>query len=363
MSPAHGTEAVVLGAGVTGLTTALLLQQSGFRVTLVARNFPGDMSTPYYTSPWAGANWCGWAAHDQYDQQGKWAAELTTLGRLLRLAAENPECGVFSTQACLYSSEQDAKQTRPWFWQVAPEYRQLSAAELPPDCRSGATFQTVCINVPRYLQWLLNQFEMKGGQTLPLETNLDHLDELWTRFPTVELLVNCTGLQARDLGGVRDPAVFPIRGQTVLVRAPNIHRTIAWEGPNRVAYIIPRGDGSVVLGGTIQRFSEETKICPRTSDYILSQCLKICPSLVDATEVTQQTPVQKLRSQVIRESVGFRPARVGGPRVEAQHVGRVGLLCHNYGHGGFGYQTSWGYAYKALQLVEQLRVVRQLSHL
>lgn len=48
------TNIIVLGAGVTGLTTALVLKQKGYKnVTIVAKYVPGDMSIEY-TSPYAG---------------------------------------------------------------------------------------------------------------------------------------------------------------------------------------------------------------------------------------------------------------------------------------------------------------------
>ncbi|KAG5462088.1 MAG: hypothetical protein BJ554DRAFT_5617 [Olpidium bornovanus] len=43
-SPAKQPKATVVGAGVIGLTTAVLLQRNGFRVTVVARDFPGVLS-------------------------------------------------------------------------------------------------------------------------------------------------------------------------------------------------------------------------------------------------------------------------------------------------------------------------------
>ncbi|CAK7205406.1 D-amino acid oxidase [Sporothrix eucalyptigena] len=47
---------VVVGAGVTGLTSALLLSRDpANKVTIVARHMPGDYDIEY-TSPWAGAN-------------------------------------------------------------------------------------------------------------------------------------------------------------------------------------------------------------------------------------------------------------------------------------------------------------------
>jgi glycine/D-amino acid oxidase-like deaminating enzyme len=48
-------------AGVIGLSSALLLQQARYAVTIVARDFPGPFETMdpiakiNYTSPWGGA--------------------------------------------------------------------------------------------------------------------------------------------------------------------------------------------------------------------------------------------------------------------------------------------------------------------
>ncbi|KAJ0306750.1 hypothetical protein COL5a_006106 [Colletotrichum fioriniae] len=47
---------VVLGAGVSGLTAALLLSKSkGNSITVISKHMPGDYDIEY-TSPWAGAN-------------------------------------------------------------------------------------------------------------------------------------------------------------------------------------------------------------------------------------------------------------------------------------------------------------------
>jgi D-amino-acid oxidase len=52
----------ILGAGVIGLTSALVLAHSypSATITVVAKHFPGDRSIEY-TSPWAGANWSSMA--------------------------------------------------------------------------------------------------------------------------------------------------------------------------------------------------------------------------------------------------------------------------------------------------------------
>jgi hypothetical protein len=50
-------------AGVTGLTTALVLRQNGYEnITITAKHMPGDRDTEY-TSPWAAVNYVPSAPH------------------------------------------------------------------------------------------------------------------------------------------------------------------------------------------------------------------------------------------------------------------------------------------------------------
>lgn len=104
---------------------------------------------------------------------------------------------------------------------------------------------------------------------------LAHISEafdLGDGLPPVDAVVNCTGLGARYLGGVEDDQVYPTRGQTVVAYAPSIKETITHLGKYRgniyicsneaydmsvgkdfITYVIPRSDGTVVLGGTANK--------------------------------------------------------------------------------------------------------------
>ena len=44
---------IILGAGVIGLTTAVILQENGFHIKIIAKNFPSDPvhDSKTYTSP------------------------------------------------------------------------------------------------------------------------------------------------------------------------------------------------------------------------------------------------------------------------------------------------------------------------
>ena len=55
--------------------------------------------------------------------------------------------------------------------------------------------------------------------------------------------------------------------------------------------------------------------------------------------------------RVVKETVGLRPYRAIGPRIEQEALGSKTLV-HNYGHGGSGWSLSWGSAELAAELVD-----------
>lgn len=67
--------------------------------------------------------------------------------------------------------------------------------------------------------------------------------------PLPEAVIVCVGLGARSLGGVEDKDIYPVRGQTVLLRAPwvrfGITETFGDEGA--FTYIIARKSCDVNL--------------------------------------------------------------------------------------------------------------------
>lgn len=75
----------------------------------------------------------------------------------------------------------------------------------------------------------------------------------------------------------------------------------------------------------------------------MKRCIELCPSLVKEGQGIEGL-------DIIRHGVGLRPLREGGPRVEKEKIDGVWVV-HNYGHGGFGYQASYGSAEAAIKLV------------
>lgn len=76
----------------------------------------------------------------------------------------------------------------------------------------------------------------------------------------------------------------------------------------------------------------------------MKRSVALCPALTNGKGIEHLS--------VIRHAVGLRPMREGGPRVEKEKIGGVWVV-HQYGHGGYGYQASYGSAEVAMKLIEE----------
>ena len=205
----------------------------------------------------------------------------------------------------------------------------------------------MCINVSIYLPWLTSQC-LKNGVLLKRGI-VGHVLDAAGRHHTgkrADVVVNCTGLSSRFLDGVKDTKLFPARGQIVVVRnEPGIMTSISGtdDGPEEATYIMQRAaGGGTILGGCYQINNWDSQPDLNLATRIMKRCKDLAPRLTNGKGIEALS--------IIRHGVGLRPVREGGQRVEKQDFGDVTVV-HNYGHGGYGYQTSYGTAEKAVELV------------
>ena len=163
-------------------------------------------------------------------------------------------------------------------------------------------------------------------------------------FPSA--FVNATGIGALKV--VPDPAMYPVRGQTVLVRGEAEYiTTIDGADPQLgsktpIMYILPRvHSGTTVLGGTKDVGNWSGDPDPEVTAEILARTKRWAPELLN----------ERGEFEILSVQAGLRPARKGGVRVEMEKVGEF-LVCHAYGHAGAGYQNSVGSANKVVKLIE-----------
>lgn len=306
--------ATVVGAGVSGLTTALALTEAGWSVEIVAAQ-----THEATVSSVAAAIWTMTAA-EPVEAARRWA--LVSRERFARVA-ENAASGV----ASLRQREFERKDPGPLWWESTPYVRRLSADEVPDGYAVGFEIDGFIIEPPRYLAWLCAELAPRVTTTIATIDVLDDVDG--------DVVVNCSALGARSLAA--DDSLVPIRGQVVAVANPGITDAVADESdPDRVSYVYPRST-EVILGGSRQVGSDDSSVDEQMTERILADAAVLDPRVAGA--------------EVLDVRVGLRPGR-HNVRLEAESLPSGRTVIHNYGHGGAGYILSWGCAAGVVALAE-----------
>lgn len=236
----------------------------------------------------------------------------------------------------------------------------INAAAPPstPRIRNAVAFTSVSINVPAYLLYLQERARQLGcavvKAALPTASGLDGALAAAADLArgrgggaaaAVDCFVNATGLGAARLCG--DAALYPIRGQTVLVRGEaRAERTRSGDGgfAGYSAYCIPRpGAGMTILGGTREEGEWSEAPDAGVTRRILERNAWQAPELLTGPDGG---------FEVVSVQCGLRPGRKGGPRMEREMVGGRRVV-HAYGHAGAGYQNSIGSARMVVALVRE----------
>ncbi|KAI1316089.1 hypothetical protein EDD11_010478 [Mortierella claussenii] len=349
----------VIGAGVVGLTTALLLQCNHYDVTVIASEFPKDEKAHAdYASPKAGAHW-----RSMCDEDDMRAKEHDTVSyRTFQELAKVPESGIKILDAVDYfdCNPTGHEDRYPWWSKVVDNFKQIPSTNT--DFPIAYSYKTPVITPSVYLHFLLHQFQRAGGHIQ--HRTLSHIKEaaLWvgTVQRPVKIIINCTGFRTRYLGGAQDLTCFQTRGQTAVVRASWIHETVTWiSKTGSIMYVIPRSNGEVVLGGSHEAYQNNASVSGVKTTGILKTIIERYPKILTPGSSAAYAANGDLLSKfdIVDQKVGLRPSRLGGVRVDIEH-GRTGsgqhvLIGHNYGHGGAGYQSSWGTAYELFKMLKK----------
>jgi len=319
-----GLPILVIGAGVTGLTTAVTLAEAG-HPTQVYTAEPPEATT----SAVAGALWGPWLVEPR-QRVLRWAEHsLTTLSEL----AADPRTGVRLASGIDISG---VHHNPPDWAHLLPDRRPCNHDELPPGYRYGTHYTAPLVDMPRYLAYLGDRLRHAGGMVeLRSVASLYEVGQEWP------IVVNCSGLGSWAL--VADHELHPIRGQHVLVTNPGLTDFLeadTGDSPDLIA-IYPHAD-HVVLGGTAEPGRWNREPDPATSHAIVARCTAVEPRLRDARR--------------IGDRVGLRPTRPE-IRVSVEHLQDGTVVAHNYGHGGAGVTISWGCAAEIRNLLDGASLV------
>ncbi|CAG7920181.1 unnamed protein product [Penicillium olsonii] len=349
---------IIIGAGVLGLSSAVELSQHGYKVTVVARELPGDDSLDY-ASPWAGAHFRPSPANTVAERLEQSLMRETY--REFEKIAEIPEAGVNFIPAVEYFDAPSLLDSGYTEW---PGFRILEATEYPSgheSIRLGVTYRAWVLNSPTYLQWLQRQAEKHGAQFIKAELGdpqqavaVYRASQPHGVVSDVIAIVNASGR------GFDDRDSFPSRGQFIIV-SNKCDQTIShhWaDGSSTV--IIPRPlGGGTVIGGTKEPHDWSENISDASTAQILQRVGDLCPNMVDRGTADVGNTHGFHVKQVY---VARRPMRKGGLRLEKvdlriQDLQATLPLIHCYGAGASGYKVSWGVAKQVSEIVSHMSTI------
>jgi len=349
---------LVIGAGVSGLTTALCLHQKGFEVTVVAEKF-----APQIVSVVAGALWewppavCGFHQDQRSLERSKqWC--MISYEKFFALA-ENERTGVFIRPVTFYFRYD--VQANPRALHKMEEIQDhvkgfrhdpalITEHQVNPNIGLKDAYRHLApmVDTDTYMGWLLDQVREAGCVILTQRIDGDLREQelrLMQQFD-VDAIVNCSGLGACELA--KDD-MYPLRGALIRVkndgsampRITEAHTVPHETGDEQdLVFIVPRGKNMLLLGGLTEPDEWSTGINLENYSPIrdmLQRCVEFLPILKQAC-IDPKEPVR----------AGLRPLRRENVRLEQEAGTRI---IHNYGHGGSGVTFSWGCA---LEVAEQM---------
>jgi glycine oxidase len=282
-------DAIVVGAGIIGLSLAIELNKQGLKVLVVEKGEPGREASwaaggmladfPAETPPalrelaTASARMYPEFVRELEDESGL-KIDLRSVGTLLFLG-EPPASDVLAERGSLARwREQEPALTAPnlrakglvgvYLKERCVDPRDLTAAAIATVRRHSR------INFSSGNQVLA--VEVADGKACGVRTNK-------TQF-AAGMVVNCAGAWAGQIGPHKFPT-RPVKGQMLCVIMPqkelvrHVIRT-----PD--VYLIPRSDGRMVIGATSEEAGFDKRTVPETIQKLRQAAIDLVPKLADA---------------------------------------------------------------------------------
>ncbi|WP_031499475.1 FAD-dependent oxidoreductase [Bryobacter aggregatus] len=247
-------EVAVIGCGALGMTSAILLQRAGAKVTIYAKERPPEVRSSRATGSWtpdsrialasaAGPNFpalwekmCRTSFHT-YESYLGMAGDPVEWTDRYNLSDDTPSPSRSSNDS---ENALDFAHYQDRVADLTPRSRELPPGSHPFPARKVRRNSSLSFNIAAYSRQLMNDFFVAGGK---METVEFRTPSELSRLPE-RVIINATGYGARALW--KDESIIPVRGQIAwLIPQPGVHYGVSY----RNVYILARRDGIVVQGG------------------------------------------------------------------------------------------------------------------
>ncbi len=242
-------EVGVIGCGALGLTSALLLQRAGLRVTIYAKDLPPNVRSSLATGVWSPDSRICLQQNVTPAFKRQWEAmarrSWQTYQTFLGLPGDPVEWiehySVRDPDTTAPSRDVD---TRPAFAELESELLadiEPTSTVFPPGghpfgARTVRGRPWMMFNLNAYQRLLMSDFLTSGGT---IQITEFHTPADLGALPE-KTLVNATGYGARALFG--DESLVPVRGQLArTIPQPDIHYGLAYKDSS----FVPRRDGNI----------------------------------------------------------------------------------------------------------------------
>jgi glycine oxidase len=338
------TDFLIVGGGVVGLASAGVLLQSGYRVTLVERGTVGREAS------WAGGGilspLCPWDYQDAVTRLALRGMNMfgEAAAALHAFTGIDPE---YQRSGMLLLPPYQTGLARQWCEQHQFALQAVKLDEYLPDQQGAGLLlpEVAQVRNPRLLHALRKSVEMLGGIILEhheaqkFEISGGHVAALQTaqgKLAAAAYIVAAGAWSKMLLGeNALNMDIRPIRGQILLFKfdTPPFQQILLKEN----LYFIPRRDGHVLVGSTLEDVGFDKSITIEARDSLLRRVREIFP------DWRELTPVQHW--------AGFRPGSPDNIPTIGRHP-RIANLYANSGHFRYGVTMSLASAELLLNDIE-----------
>ncbi len=327
-----GTNFIIIGGGVVGLATAQILLQTGNNVVLIERGRVGQEAS------WAGAGilspLCPWdyqQAVTQLALRGM-AGFAQTSAALHAATGINPE---YQHSGMLVLPPFSTEVAQQWCARHRFEIQMVDIADyLPVQSNVGLLLPQVAqVRNPRLLHALRKQVEILGGVILEQHEvqnfvmTSGRIRELQTtrgKF-SADVYIVAAGAWSKTLLGEHALKldIRPVRGQILLFKfaAPPFQQIVVKEN----LYFIPRRDGHVLVGSTLEEVGFDKSTTQQACDELLQRIRGLFPDW---------------QAQPIQHWSGLRPGSPDNIPTIGRHP-QIDNLYVNSGHFRYGVTMSF----------------------
>jgi D-amino-acid oxidase len=249
-------DVAVLGCGALGLTSAILLQRAGAKVTIYAKERPPEVRSARATGSWTPDSRIALTNSVSPDFPALWEkmcrTSFHTYESFLGMAGNPVEWTDRYSLSDISPAEGQANRRRDDTLSFAhyqdrvadltPHFHDLPPGSHPFPTRYARRNSSLTFNIAGYSRQLVTDFLVEGGKIERVEF---HSPSELNQLPQ-KVVINATGYGARALW--KDESIIPVRGQIAwLIPQPEVNYGVMYKN----VAILARRDGIAVQDGGI----------------------------------------------------------------------------------------------------------------